>query len=282
MKFLKKVDSPGDARSEANVSQKCVHNEVSKEKDHGIEGTQNCSVPPGHACEDVKDCDKIEMTSVADGNASYNIPTLAFPSISTADFQFNLEKASDIIVEKAEKFIIVGDITRLHSGEGLNCNVITNAANWRLKPGGGGVISAAGPALESATKERAGLLKPGKAVVVPLPPTSPLFTREGVTHVIHVLGPNMNPQRPNILNNDYAQGCEVLHEAYSSLFEGFASIVRSYGGSSKGSGGRSIESEISPTNGGQKVKRETVYESDVKKKNIRDFRKTLNLVLEIS
>ncbi|KAL2484844.1 Transcription factor bHLH [Abeliophyllum distichum] len=51
------------------------------------------------------DCDKVEMTSVADGNASDNIPTLAFPSISTADFQFNLEKASDIIVEKVEEFI---------------------------------------------------------------------------------------------------------------------------------------------------------------------------------
>ncbi|KAL2484847.1 Transcription factor bHLH [Abeliophyllum distichum] len=317
MKFLKKVDSPGDASSEANVSQKCVHNEVSKEKDHGIEGTQNCSVPSGHACEDVKDCDKVEMTSVADGNASDNIPTLAFPSISTADFQFNLEKASDIIVEKVEEFInkigkarlvlvdlshgskilslvrtkaakknvdpnkfftVVGDITRLHSGEGLNCNVIANAANWRLKPGGGGVnaaiFSAAGLALESATKERAGSLKPGKAVVVPLPPTSPLFTREGVTHVIHVLGPNMNPQRPNFLNNDYVQGCEVLREAYTSLFEGFASIVRSYGGSSKGSSGRSVKSETSPTNGGQKVKREAVYESDVNKK-YKGFQKDL-------
>ncbi|KAL2484843.1 Transcription factor bHLH [Abeliophyllum distichum] len=147
----------------------------------------------------------------------------------------------------------------------------------KLKPGGGGVnaaiFSAAGPALESATKERAESLKPGKAVVVPLPPTSPLFTREGVTHVIHVLGPNMNPQRPNFLNNDYVQG-EVLREAYSSLFEGFASIVRSYGGSSKGRSGRSVESEINPTNGGQKVKRETVYESDVNKK-YKGFQKDL-------
>lgn len=97
------------------------------------------------------------------------VHTLAFPSISTADFQFDLEKASDIIVEKAEEFLpklgtarlvlvdlshgskilssvkakasrknidsarfftFVGDITKLHSEGGLHCNVIANAANW--------------------------------------------------------------------------------------------------------------------------------------------------------
>lgn len=36
----------------------------------------------------------------------------------------------------------------------------------------------------------------------------------------------MNPQRPNCLNNDYNKGCKILQDAYTSLFEGFASIVR--------------------------------------------------------
>ncbi|CAK8569770.1 unnamed protein product [Lathyrus sativus] len=196
-------------------------------------------------------------------------PTLAFPSISTSDFHFNHDKAADIIVEKVAEYLTkvgnarlvlvdlthkskilslvkskaveknidtqkffthVGDITRLYSKGGLRCNVIANAANWRLKPGGGGVnasiFDAAGPELESATKEKLKTLSPGNAVVVPLPSSSPLFTREGVTHVIHVLGPNMNPQRPNCLNNDYEKGCKVLQDAYASLFEGFASIVK--------------------------------------------------------
>ena len=100
----------------------------------------------------------------------------------------------------------------------------------RLKPGGGGVnaaiFKAAGTVLESATKERAQLLLPGNAVTVPLPSSSPLFAREGVSHVIHVLGPNMNPQRPDCLNNDYSKGCKILREAYTSLFEAFGSIVR--------------------------------------------------------
>ncbi|KAK6245100.1 hypothetical protein QUC31_011509 [Theobroma cacao] len=198
-----------------------------------------------------------------------DFPTLAFPSISTADFQFNLEKASNIIVEKVEEFIdklgnarlvlvdlthgskilssvrakageknidskrfftFVGDITQLYSKGGLRCNVIANAANWRLKPGGGGVnaaiFNAGGPALEAATTDRAKSLLPGNALVVPLPSISPLYSKEGVTHVIHVLGPNMNPHRPNCLDNDYTKGCKVLRDAYSSLFEGFLSIAK--------------------------------------------------------
>ncbi|XP_039019501.1 transcription factor bHLH140 isoform X2 [Hibiscus syriacus] len=197
-----------------------------------------------------------------------DVPTLAFPSISTADFQFNLEKASDIIVQKVEEFMdklgnaklvlvdlterskilslvrakaaeknidskrfftFVGDICQLYTKGGLRCNVIANAANWRLKPGGGGVnaaiFNAAGAALEAATMDRAKSLHPGNALVVPLPSTSPLYYKEGVTHVIHVLGPNMNPNRPNCLDNDYIKGCKVLEDAYSSLFKGFLSVA---------------------------------------------------------
>ncbi|XVF55062.1 hypothetical protein PTKIN_Ptkin06aG0006600 [Pterospermum kingtungense] len=197
----------------------------------------------------------------------YQGPTLAFPSISTAEFQFNLEKASNIIVEKVEEFMDklgnarlvlvdltpsseilslvrakaaeknidsyrffthVGDITRLHSEAGLRCNVIANATNWRLKHGGGGlnavIFSAGGSALVDATKIHA-MLHPGNAVVVPLPSTSPLHGREGVTHLIHVLGPNMNPKRPNCLDGDYVKGCKILRNAYSSLFEGFRNIL---------------------------------------------------------
>lgn len=87
------------------------------------------------------------------------------------------------------------------------------------------IFGAAGPCLEVATKERAKTLSPGKAAVIPVPANSPLFIREGVTHVIHVLGPNLNPQRPNCLKDNYDEGCKILREAYSSLFEGFATIL---------------------------------------------------------
>ncbi|XP_019093273.1 PREDICTED: transcription factor bHLH140-like [Camelina sativa] len=102
-------------------------------------------------------------------------------------------------------------VGKLRSEGGLHCNVIANATNWRLKHGGGGVnaaiFKAAGPDLETATRVRANTLLPGIAVVVPLPSTCPLHNAEGITHVIHVLGPNMNPNRPDNLNNDYTKGC---------------------------------------------------------------------------
>lgn len=196
--------------------------------------------------------------------------TLAFPSISTSDFQFDHERAAEIIIEmvydlllkfkkyclrlilvdlkedsdmlvrvrqkatvrglrSGEFMAIAGDITKLRSSRKLHCNFVANATNWRLKPGGGGVnaaiFKAAGEELESETKKRAKTLNPGSALVVPLPPTSPLHVTEGVTHIIHVLGPNMNPQRPNCLQGDYAEGCKVLRDAYSCMFQAFASHV---------------------------------------------------------
>lgn len=99
-----------------------------------------------------------------------------------------------------------------------------------MKPGGGGVnaaiFQAAGAGLEQATQERAKTLSPGGAVAVPLPIASPLRRDEGVTHVIHVLGPNMNPQRPNCLAGDYKQGCQILRATYNKLFETFSLIAQ--------------------------------------------------------
>ncbi|KAL5539231.1 hypothetical protein UlMin_043895 [Ulmus minor] len=252
---------------------------------------------------EVKEHEHTLVGSIGDNVPRSEAPTLAFPSISTSDFQFNHEKASDIIIEKVEEFInkignarlilvdlthgskisslfftFAGDITQIHSKGGLHCNVIANAANWRLKPGGGGVnaaiFAAAGPVLEAVTKEKAKSLVPGSAVVVPLPSTCPLSCKEGVSHVIHVLGPNMNPQRPNCLNNDYVTGCKILRDAYTSLFEGFASIIRTQTKLPKGDteniGSKQSESqghcEDAPRNSEQKIKRDTVHESDRAKK----------------
>ncbi|XP_020585872.1 transcription factor bHLH140 isoform X2 [Phalaenopsis equestris] len=248
MKFLKKVDT--DEFGSENSSSKDKYKE-----------NNSCSM----VIEKGNEAGEDEQNNDLQWN---DAPTLAFPSISTSDFQFNMDKASDVIVEAVADFLskvekvelilvdlspkskiislvkfkaskknvdtnrfstYVGDITRLYSRGGLICNVIANASNWRLKPGGGGVnaaiFNAGGEALEIATKEQADTISPGGSVIVPLPRTSPLYQREGVTHVIHVLGPNMNPQRPNCLKDDYEKGCKVLYEAYTSLFNKFASIA---------------------------------------------------------
>ncbi|XP_047974682.1 transcription factor bHLH140 [Salvia hispanica] len=257
--FFKKQDTSGNAKSVP--------------EDSGNQGAEAGSHTAGDALEKKGKCDIVDVTTSTSGStASCSIPTLAFPSISTADFQFDLEKASDIIVEQVQEYIsrigeaklvmvdlshgskilslvktkaakknidsnkfstFVGDITQLRSCGGLSCNVIANPTNREIKPGGGGVnaavFKAAGFELEVATKERAEKLAAGECVIVPLPSSSPWFGAEGVTHVIHVLGPNMNPRRPDCLKDDYTKGCKILREAYSSLFEGFVSIVKSYG-----------------------------------------------------
>ncbi|MCL7026540.1 hypothetical protein MKW94_014170 [Papaver nudicaule] len=241
-------------------------------------------------------------------DSSTGPPTLVFPSISTAYFQFDPEIASDIIVEKVEEFLdkigngrlvlvdltpgssilnsvkvkatqrnidsdkfftFVGDITQLYTKGGLRCNVIANTTNCLLKPGGGGVneaiFNAAGPALEIATKEVAAGIGYGSALTVPLPSTSPLYIREGVTHVIHVLGPNMNPLGPDCLNNDYDKGCQILREAYSSLFESFASIVRTIATEFSKEPSESQSIILSP-HSDRKGKRGAVFESGRNKK----------------
>ncbi|XP_009628444.1 transcription factor bHLH140 isoform X3 [Nicotiana tomentosiformis] len=297
MKFLKKKDPPGCSDTVTNVSPENIQSHATKEKDSN---------------QVLESREEPKMASAGSNISLENTPTLAFPSISTADFHFNLDKASDIIVEKVEEYVnklgnarlvlvdlsqnskilslvkakaaeknidtkkfftFAGNITKLYSEGGLHCTVIANATNWRLKPGGGGVnaaiFSAAGPALETATKVRAGSLNPGKAIVVPLPSSSPLFSREGVTHVIHVLGPNMNSQRPNHLNNDYVKGCQILREAYSSLFDGFASIVRTQGKPVKDNFEKELKREAQAEQGstnGEKAKREAVCEVDMNKK----------------
>ncbi|KAK1312410.1 hypothetical protein QJS10_CPA07g01152 [Acorus calamus] len=263
MKFLKKVEAPEESASDGVKCQNSTSKEGSKEKDTQCMETETIQINNKKAAEGGKRGD-----SVGGDISSNSLHTLAFPSISTADFQFNHEKASDIIVESIDEalnkfknirlvmvdlssgshilslvkdkavkkkldplrfFTFAGNITLINTEGNLGCTVIANATNWRLKPGGGGVnaaiFSAGGEALKLATKEQAGTISPGKSLVVPLPSTSPLFKREGITHVIHVLGPNMNPERPNYLKNDYVKGCKILCEAYSSLFESFASVV---------------------------------------------------------
>lgn len=155
MKFLKKVDVPVNLGPNAKTSQEPSSSEVSMQKPPSFGRTKNESVESGNTSRET--------------NKGKIIPTLAFPSISTADFQFDLGKASDIIVEKVEEFVhklgdarlvlvdlsskskilslvrskaaernidpnkfftFVGDITQLQSAGGLRCNVIANASNW--------------------------------------------------------------------------------------------------------------------------------------------------------
>ncbi|XP_037430719.1 transcription factor bHLH140-like [Triticum dicoccoides] len=309
MKFLKKADTSSVNKSSGTMvtsSERKTGQQNTTLKQENLEAGGACSMQVEKKLDNLKEKGEQSKERVS---SDTSLCTLAFPSISTADFQFDLEKASEVIVDAATDFVqkhdnvrlvlvdlsqksrilslvkdkaakksfdssrfftFVGDITQLHSKGGLQCNVIANAANWRLKPGGGGVnaaiFNAAGEALQHATKECADTLRPGNSVAVPLPSTSPLHQQEGVTHVIHVLGPNMNPMRPDCLKNDYTKGCNVLREAYNSVFENFASIARSYPGkqNDETSSRKSASGVISPND--SKTKREGIDDSERTKK----------------
>uniref|UniRef100_A0A453IAV5 Macro domain-containing protein n=1 Tax=Aegilops tauschii subsp. strangulata TaxID=200361 RepID=A0A453IAV5_AEGTS len=309
MKFLKKADTSSVNKSSGTMvtsSERKTGQQNTTLKQENLEAGGACSMQVEKKLDNLKEKEEQSKERVS---SDTSLCTLAFPSISTADFQFDLEKASEVIVDAATDFVqkhdnvrlvlvdlsqksrilslvkdkaakksfdssrfftFVGDITQLHSKGGLQCNVIANAANWRLKPGGGGVnaaiFNAAGEALQHATKECADTLRPGNSVAVPVPSTSPLHQQEGVTHVIHVLGPNMNPMRPDCLKNDYTKGCKVLHEAYNSLFENFATIAQSYTGkqNDETSSRKSASGVISPND--SKTKREGSDDSERTKK----------------
>jgi aprataxin len=165
MKFLKKADASSVGKSNApklTMSKRNPGEQNPLPKQEKVE-SGTCSM-------EVEDelNNKMENEVGAKESDDNGSQTLAFPSISTADFQFDLDRASDIIVDTAADFLkkfdnirlvlidlskksrilslvkdkaskksmdsnrfftFVGDITQLRS-KGLQCNVIANAANW--------------------------------------------------------------------------------------------------------------------------------------------------------
>lgn len=112
------------------------------------------------------------------------------------------------------------------------CDVIVNAANMRLAGGPStsginrAIHLAAGPQLAADTRERYPHgAKVGVAYDVALRPTSPLALQSGVKHIIHVVGPNMNPSRPNCLYGDYGVGCAQLKQCYENILERFVALT---------------------------------------------------------
>lgn len=168
MKFLKKVEVPDGRVSDPNSFEDSIPKQE-VERDCSCLGTENSSIPVRNVDKNFTEGKELMGGSSHGAVTASDIQTLAFPSISTADFQFNHEKASDIIIEKVDEFLskvenvrlvlvdlipgshmlslvrakaaqkhidskrffsVAGDITRLYTESGFRCNVIANAANW--------------------------------------------------------------------------------------------------------------------------------------------------------
>jgi len=113
----------------------------------------------------------------------------------------------------------------------ISCWYIVNASNPKFSEGGSGTNVAIHdacrgtytPTLQTLTRRLYGdLAELSKAFLVPLPEGCPLREYQNVRYVIHVVGPNMNPKKPNYLGEDgLAKGKEELRKCYENVLQCF-------------------------------------------------------------
>jgi len=117
---------------------------------------------------------------------------------------------------------------------GIPCWFVVNASNPEFHGKGSGTNlaihkacnSKITPSLHELTLQYyTAPAKVSKAYTVPLPEGCPLRTNQNVHYVIHVVGPNMNPKRPNCLNGDYEKGEKLLRTAYEQVLDAFLSKI---------------------------------------------------------
>ncbi len=125
----------------------------------------------------------------------------------------------------------VVDLTRVNSfGAIVGATVVVNSTNKDLSPNGSGVNQALYTAVADLDKLTAREHSPPAGIGVPmlveLPENNAWRQREGVSAIMHILGPNMNPSRPDCLNGDYAKGCAQLAITYRNVFLAFLNHTR--------------------------------------------------------
>eukprot|EP00128_Syssomonas_multiformis_P000887 Colp12_sorted_trinity150504_noHs@11132 len=145
-----------------------------------------------------------------------------------------LEK--DLVITDKRLTISKDDITAINSGP-VSCCAAAIEATWRLKPVGNTsskrIYKAAGPAAFDKMVKDAQFnpAETGRAYCIEVPAGLSLRTEHHFTHVVLVVSPNMNPQRPDCLDNDYAKGEELLASAYKNMLEQYYAIVADSEGS---------------------------------------------------
>jgi len=112
----------------------------------------------------------------------------------------------------------------------IPCWYIVNASNPKFSEGGSGTNEAIHEACRSIYTPSLQTLSRRKysenadlstAYPVNLPVGCPLREGQNVRTVIHVVGPNMNPKRPNYLGEDYIKGKEELRKCYTNVLKCF-------------------------------------------------------------
>jgi aprataxin len=215
---------------------------------------------------------------IAVSNSGYrNYPSysMAFPSISTTAYKFDIDIAAKIACDVIKNFlaknpdkrirlylvdinensetlhkfkeeslkvippeesrfaIICANLTQLKTC-GIPCHYIVNASNPYFQEGGSGTNQAIHDACKS---EKSSLRKitfkrypniseaeTGIAYPVDLPPQNPLRMHQDVRTVIHIVGPNMNPNRPRCMVG-YDEAGKLLQKTYEELLMKFNDLA---------------------------------------------------------
>jgi aprataxin len=127
--------------------------------------------------------------------------------------------------------VAVADLTRVNSNGHVGATVVVNSTNKDLSPTGSGINQALYKAVPdlavlTATQNHVPPARVGQPMVVELPDDNAWRVRECVVAIVHILGPNMNKNRPDCLNGDYERGCEQLAITYRNMFISFLNRTR--------------------------------------------------------
>ncbi|KAJ3113874.1 hypothetical protein HDU96_002827 [Phlyctochytrium bullatum] len=119
-------------------------------------------------------------------------------------------------------------LARMKTESNVTCSVVAVETNWRLKPESTSLSrdlhARSGPGLLDELKRAVTKpLKVGSSCAVKVPLSSELRKEEGVEHVIYVVGPNMNPLRPDPIKEE-DKALKLLQECYLAMFETFAKV----------------------------------------------------------
>jgi len=138
-------------------------------------------------------------------------------------------RAQSIMAHDERFKVKVGNLTCLKE-EGFPSWYIVNASNAKFSEGGSGTNEAIhkacmgnfAPSLKQLTLQHH--KAPADVAIeypVDIPEGCPLRDIQNVHTVIHVVGPNMCPKRPNCLFDDYVRGRELLKKCYENVLNCF-------------------------------------------------------------
>eukprot|EP01130_Rhizamoeba_saxonica_P013644 TRINITY_DN5839_c0_g1_i1.p1 TRINITY_DN5839_c0_g1~~TRINITY_DN5839_c0_g1_i1.p1 ORF type:complete len:413 (-),score=82.06 TRINITY_DN5839_c0_g1_i1:27-1202(-) len=120
-------------------------------------------------------------------------------------------------------------IVNLKTLAGSSCSYIVNESDWRLKSYGSLKINNlvhqnAGNKFSQILKDRYNTANVGDPKPVPLQNGSSLLKNEDVYWVISVVPPNLNPSRPDVIQEDLLE--EILRNTYMNTFKRFQRLLR--------------------------------------------------------